>query len=137
VPLPAAIDARGAAVRVTTARVGRGTRSATLLGGRALIRQRRGGRAPTGLRVLGPERVKCGREARDRVLGRLTVRSGGGFRTQGQRASATGRRATWLTVERCGGTLIRVRRGSAVVIDHGRELRVVVGAGRTYLARTR
>jgi hypothetical protein len=137
VPFPSAINARDGSVRVTTAFGRRGTRSATLSGGRVLIRQGRGRRAPTGVRVLGPERTSCRRGAGDRVPGRLTVSSRGGFRTRGRFASATGRRATWLTEERCSGTLVRARRGRVVVIDLDRGRRAVLRSGGTYLARAR
>jgi hypothetical protein len=71
------------------------------------------------------------------VLGRLTLSSFGGFRTRGRLALATGRRATWLTEERCSGTLVRARRGRVIVIDLDLGRRAVLRAGGTYFARAR
>jgi Ca2+-binding RTX toxin-like protein len=137
VPLPAAIDTRKGAVYVIVASGGRRSRSARLSGGRLLIRQRNPRRPVAGVRVLGRERASCRRSASRGVLGRVIVSSRGGFRTRGRAAFAVGRNATWLTEERCTGTLVRARRGRVMVIDLGARRRVAVRAGRSYLARAR
>jgi Ca2+-binding RTX toxin-like protein len=132
VPLRSAVDAGSGEVRLTVAGGRRGrTRAAVLRDGRFVARQRRGREALTGLRVLRTERGSCGSD--DQVLGRLTVRAGGGFRTRGRHASALGRRATWLTEDRCGGTLVRALRGRVEVVDRRAERRVL-RAGRSYFA---
>ncbi|MEA2426098.1 MAG: hypothetical protein QOH13_2508 [Thermoleophilaceae bacterium] len=59
----------------------------------------------------------------------------GRFRTVGRFSSATVRGTTWLTDDRCDGTLTRVTRGSVVVRDFARRKAVVVRGGHRYLAR--
>jgi Ca2+-binding RTX toxin-like protein len=136
-PLPSALDTRRGAVRVTAALGELRRTSATLRGGRVLVRQRRVRRAPTGLRVLRPQRSRCRRGSRGRPLARVTVSSPGGFRTRGRLASATGRHATWLTEERCNGTRVRASRGRVLVVDLGSERRVILRAGESHFARAR
>jgi hypothetical protein len=41
----------------------------------------------------------------------------------------------WEMIDRCDGTLTRVRRGRVAVRDFGRRKTVVVRAGKSYLAR--
>jgi hypothetical protein len=65
----------------------------------------------------------------------LWVHAKGHFKTQGQYASATVRGTTWLTQERCDGTLIRVLRGVVDVHDLVRGKTYNVKAGHAYLAR--
>jgi len=43
----------------------------------------------------------------------------------------------WLVADRCDGTLVRVSSGQVKVRDLIRSRNVVVGAGRSYLARRR
>ena len=43
----------------------------------------------------------------------------------------------WLTEDRCGGTLVRVRRGSVTVRDFAKRKTVVVKKGKSYLARAK
>jgi Ca2+-binding RTX toxin-like protein len=135
VPLGSTVDATSGRVRLTVAADRRRrTRAAVLRAGRFVARQpRRDGL--TGLRVLRTERGGCSGD--EQVLGRLHVRAGRGFRTLGRHASALGRRATWLTEDRCGGTLVRALRGRVVVFDRQEERRVVLRAGRSYLAGAR
>jgi hypothetical protein len=59
----------------------------------------------------------------------------GRFRTRGQFSSATVRGTKWLVVDRCDGTLTRVKRGKVAVRDFVRKRTVVVKAGHRYLAK--
>jgi hypothetical protein len=59
----------------------------------------------------------------------------GRFRTVGRYSSSTIRGTTWLTDDRCDGTLTRVTNGSVLVRDFVRKKTVVVRAGHHYLAR--
>jgi sugar lactone lactonase YvrE len=59
----------------------------------------------------------------------------GNFRTVGRYSAATVRGTSWVTNDRCDGTLTRVRTGSVSVRDLKRKRTVVVRAGRSYLAR--
>jgi hypothetical protein len=69
------------------------------------------------------------------VLGSLWGSGKGRFRTKGKYSAATVRGTTWLTQERCDGTLTRVRSGTVSVRDLKRRKTVTVRAGRSYLAR--
>lgn len=59
------------------------------------------------------------------------------FRTHGRDSVATVRGTVWATVDRCDGTLTRVKQGKVLVRDLGRKRSVLVTAGRSYLARHR
>lgn len=58
----------------------------------------------------------------------------GRFRTVGKYSAATVRGTTWVTTDRCDGTLTTVTRGAVVVRDFKRHVNVVVHAGHSYLA---
>lgn len=66
---------------------------------------------------------------------KLWTSGSGNFRTVGKYASATVRGTHWETLDRCDGTLIRVRSGSVTVRDNTRHRNVVVRAHHSYLAR--
>ena len=59
----------------------------------------------------------------------------GNFRTRGRYSAATVRGTAWQIVERCDGTLTRVRRGVVVVTDFRAHKDVTVKAGHSYLAK--
>jgi hypothetical protein len=61
----------------------------------------------------------------------------GRFRTRGRFATASVRGTVWRTVDRCDGTLTRVRQGVVEVRDITRGRTVRVRAGRSYLAPAR
>jgi hypothetical protein len=70
---------------------------------------------------------------------RKTVRSlwgtgTGKFRTKSRFSSATVRGTTWLTVDRCDGSLTVVREGIVEVLDLTLKKTVEVRAGEQYLA---
>ena len=58
----------------------------------------------------------------------------GQFRTRGRYSSATVRGTFWLTADRCDGTLTSVKQGTLEVIDFVKKTKVLVGAGKRYLA---
>ena len=68
---------------------------------------------------------------------RLWSNADGKFRTTGRYGSATVRGTKFLVEERCGGTFVRVARGSVNVADRVRGRTVVVRAPRSYLIRPR
>jgi hypothetical protein len=70
-----------------------------------------------------------------RVLATLHASAHGAFRTRGHYSAATVRGTAWDTVDRCDGTLTRVRRGSVSVRDFVHHHTVTVTAGHSYLAR--
>src|SRR5918994_5461473 len=61
----------------------------------------------------------------------------GRFRTRGRFATASVRGTIWRTVDRCDGTLARVRQGVVEVRDLTRGWTVRLRAGQSYLARAR
>ena len=84
-----------------------------------------------------PGRATAAVEA-DRVVRRVWGSGNRGrFRTRGRYSSGLVRGTVWLTVDRCDGTLTRVRRGKVIVRDFGLDRTVVVRAGERYLARAR
>ena len=61
----------------------------------------------------------------------------GAFRTVGRFSSATVRGTTWLTNDRCDGTLTKVTAGKVGVRDFVLKKTVVVKKGKSYLAQAR
>ena len=47
------------------------------------------------------------------------------------------RGTVWETIDRCDGTLTKVRRGRVAVRDFRRKKTVIVRAGKSYLAQAR
>ena len=62
-------------------------------------------------------------------------RGKGKYRIRGHYASATARDPVWRTIDRCDGTLIRVKRGRVVVREVNRKRVVAVKAGQQYLVK--
>lgn len=80
----------------------------------------------------------AGRHLSRRVLQTLHAHdSGGRFRTRGRYSAGTVRGTTWVTTDRCDGTLTIVRRGTVDVRDFARRRTIAVHAGHHYLARAR
>jgi hypothetical protein len=108
---------------------------------------RRSARGLTELRLKGSSFRSCrnrasGRSASAAQLSRRTVRrlrsnARGRFRTRGRNSSATVRGTVWDMIDRCDGTLTRVRRGRVAVRDFRRRKTVIVRAGKSYLAQAR
>ena len=71
------------------------------------------------------------------TIRRLWGSGSGKFRTRGRFAAAVIRGTTWLTDDRCDGTLIRVKQGAVTVRDVVANRTVVVRAGKQYFARGR
>lgn len=72
-----------------------------------------------------------------RSVRHLWGKGSGKFRTVGRFSSATVRGTTWLTDDRCDGTLVRVRQGKVAVRDFIRRKTVLVRATKSYFARAR
>ncbi len=99
-------------------------------------------RGLTELRLKGGRFNRCrsGRGASaaqlsGRTIRRLRANARGRFRTRGGNSAATVRGTTWITADRCDGTLTRVKRGTVAVRDFRRRKTIVVRAGKSYLAR--
>jgi Tol biopolymer transport system component len=70
-----------------------------------------------------------------RVIRRMRGNASGRFRTRGRYSAATVRGTIWETIDRCDGTLTKVRRGVVVVRDNRKRRNITVRAGKSYLAR--
>jgi Ca2+-binding RTX toxin-like protein len=132
-PLRSTLDTRQGPVRVTTARGAGGTQSGVFSEGSFSVRQRRSRSAGAELRMRGGGFGECA--GQDSVR-RLRGRGRGRFRTVGRNSvTTTTSRARWVVEDRCDGTLTRVRRGRATVLDLNLNERVVLTRGQSYLAR--
>jgi hypothetical protein len=130
-PLRTSLDARDGAVRVTTARGGGGAQSGVFSDGRFGTRQDRAGDAGAELRLRGGGFDDCtGKE----TVRMLRGRGQGEFRTVGRNSVTTTRGASWLVKDRCDGTLTRLRRGQAFVLDLNLDRRVTLTRGESHLA---
>jgi hypothetical protein len=72
-----------------------------------------------------------------RAVRRLRSKAKGRYRTRGKHSAATVRGTTWTVTDRCDGTLTKVKRGRVAVRDFRLRRTIVVGAGKSYLARPR
>ena len=103
----------------------------------------------TELRLVGGKFGGCGARSsaaaarvgahasRTRKVRSLRGVAKGKFRTRGRNASATVRGTNWGTIDRCDGTLTRVRSGRVAVRDFVRKRTIILRAGQTYLAKNR
>jgi sugar lactone lactonase YvrE len=137
IPAGSEIDATRGRVRLTS-RAGAATQTADFYQGRFVISQAGTGDGTTLLRLSAP--LRCSRRAS--AAGKPSERhlwgnGKGKFRTTGRFASATVRGTTWLTQDTCARTLVRVRTGRVQVLDLVRKRRVIVVAGKSYVARRR
>jgi hypothetical protein len=146
VPVGSVVDSRDGRARLVSAVDASGRlQLGTFWGGRFKIRQRRAGNGMTTLVLRGGSFAGCPPHASDatavasrrrRAVRRLWARDRHGrFRTHGQNSVATARGTRWLTEDRCGGTLTRVRGGAVAVRDRARRRTVRVEAGQSYFAR--
>ena len=122
------IDAtRGRVKLVTAADASGATQSGVFYDGAFKISQSRSGERFADLTLVGGQAQECARVtarvARKRVLRKLWGNAEGHFRTKGSYSSATIRGTTWLTEDRCDGTLILSRDGVVDTSD---------GAGQTF-----
>jgi Ca2+-binding RTX toxin-like protein len=143
VPLGSTVDARKVTARVVTRR-GRGGRvqRASLRGGRFSIFQPRG-RGVTQLRLAGFDFAKCRRgkadpkKVRRQLRTRIDEQRPGEFKVVGKHSDGGAVGTTWVTEDRCDGTLTRVIQGTVRVRDLRSHRTVTVRAGHSYLARAR
>jgi hypothetical protein len=69
-----------------------------------------------------------------KTIRRLFAKGKGNFQTRGQYSSATVRGTSWLTADRCDGTLTQVSEGVVAVLDLKKRKTVLVPPGHSYLA---
>jgi CSLREA domain-containing protein len=140
IPVGTTVDAKRGRITLTSAADNRGgTQTADFYDGIFRISQTRGARPITELRLV--EQLTCprGRKAQAAATRkrRLWGNGRGRFRTRGQYSAATVRGTIWLTEDRCGSTVTRVRQGRVQVRDFVARKIVVVRAPRSYTARAR
>jgi Ca2+-binding RTX toxin-like protein len=144
VPIGSTLDARKGTVSVvTTKRRGGAVQEGRFRGGPFTVRQRRVARPVTQLRLTRVRSATCrgstrGRaNARVRLVARIAKKRRGSTQVRGRYSVGGSYGTTWLTEDRCDGTLTRVMSGTVRVQDLRRHRTVVVRAGRSYLARAR
>ena len=93
------------------------------------------------LRLIGGNFSSCGsralarQETTGKPIRRLWGKGKGRFRTKGRFSTVSVRGTTWLTEDRCDGTLTFVRQGVVSVYDQVKKKTITVRAGRRYLAK--
>jgi hypothetical protein len=138
IPVGSIVDATKGRVRVVEALPGGKTRSADFYTGVFRISQTRDGLATMAL--FGGSFASCGKAkraasaAKVKLIRQLWGSGHGRFRTKGRYAAASIRGTTWLTQDRCDGTLVRVTSGAVTVRDLVKRKNVVVSKGHSYLA---
>ncbi|MGE4174796.1 MAG: hypothetical protein AB7G65_02960 [Thermoleophilia bacterium] len=143
-PVGTTIDARDGVLTLSSALPGGGAQTGTFWDGLFGVRQDRGTgmthllvRRPAGCAAKPAGRVaeSFGKKRRRPPQNSLWGSdSGGRFSTHGANSVAAVRGTRWLTVERCDGTLTRVMSGRVLVRDVRAGRRVMLTAGRQYLA---
>ena len=122
------------------------TQSGKFSGGVFQVLQSRARRARglTELRLKGSSFDRCrtadsggagAAQVRRRSIRRLRSNTSGRFRARGRYSAGTTRGTVWITADRCDGTLTKVKRGKVAVRDFRRQKTILVGAGKSYLAR--
>jgi hypothetical protein len=150
IPTGAFLDTRRGTVRLQSARNQASRQTGDFVGGlfqvgqighgkqRGLTELRLKGSSFRGCASSGKSRLAVASRRRSRrMIRRLRGNAHGRFRTRGRYSSATVRGTQWTTIDRCDGTLTKVRRGKVVVRDFRRKRNVVVSSGKHYLARAR
>jgi Ca2+-binding RTX toxin-like protein len=146
VPMASQVDARKGSVSLVSSRTPRSRPSGVFSGGLFQVLQRRARGAVTELRLRGGNFGRCATArggtrgavpAQRRIIRRLRARARGRYRAGGRHSAATVRGTTFSVVDRCDGTLTRVRSGVVRVRDFRRRRTVTVRAGKSYLARAR
>jgi hypothetical protein len=137
------IDVRNGSIELTTT-----SGEASFYSGIFTVRQTGGRGGYTVLTLVGGDFSACGKTKKRKLAGssqdppKKNVRSlwgkgTGKFRTKSRFSSATVRGTTWLTVDRCDGSLTFVREGIVDVFDLVLKKTVEVGPGEQYLARAK
>jgi Ca2+-binding RTX toxin-like protein len=141
VPLGTTLDARRGTLRVVTTRGRRGgVQQGSIGGGRFSVLAPRGG-SVTRLRLVGGDLAKCRsrganpKKVRRKLRARVGERRPGAYEVVGEHSIGGAAGTTWVTEDRCDGTMTRVIEGTVRVRDLPRHRTVIVRAGHRYLAR--
>jgi streptogramin lyase len=145
IPVGSLVDTTHGVVSLTTATGGGAIQTATLWGGVFQFNQSRNGRGMTDIYLRGPlgpchthghgARASAARSHGSAKRKLWSKDSHGQYTTHGANSAATVLGTEWLTVDRCDGTLTRVRHGRVKVRNLHNHHRVLLGAGQSYLAR--
>ena len=110
-----------------------------------LLRSKEKGKVVVELRLVKGDFSLCKKAFRltqakkppKKTVRRLFTQGKGRFRTRGRYSAAAVRGTNWLTADRCDGTLTSVKQGKVEVRDFVKNKRVLVKAGKSYLAQPR
>jgi hypothetical protein len=105
-----------------------GVVTATLAGGDFSV-------CPTGQERSHSARARVSRASRKHTVRKLWAEGHGSYSTKGNYAAGAVLGTRWLTVDMCGGTLIRVSSDRVAVTNLVNHRRVTVKAGHSYLAK--
>src|SRR4051812_8512169 len=128
VKMGAKIDTTKGTVRITTTKDRSHTQFGTFSGGAFVLRQTRGSKPLTELKLTGGDFSSCPARAGGKIVGaasakrsrrRLFGHAHGRFRTRGRSSSATVRGTKWVTEDTCGGTRTEDRQGEVVAKSDG------------------
>ena len=145
VPVGTIVDTRKGRVTLVAAADKTGkTATSVFWDGIFKIGQTKGRRPITTLKLT--EKLSCGsggkkastakkKRKKGKRKRRLWGNGKGRFRTRGKYSAATVRGTKWLVEDRCTRTLTRVRRGRVSVRDFVKKKKVIVRAGKRYVAR--
>ena len=134
------IDPEGGVVQLTTASDRRGGRKLVLAqDGRFTVRQR-DGVTRLGLSGKPPTKKDCRRASTQRGTAnrrkvRIRAKGPGLVQVEGDYSTGASYGTSWITEDRCDGTLTTVRSGTVRVRDLGRGRTVSVRPGDPYLAK--
>jgi hypothetical protein len=152
-PVGAVVDARRGSLAIVSAANGRRAgdsrrrlQRARLAAGifrirQARARRRASRRIPTSMLLASAATAEraCARSTRKHplqaIVRSLSMSGKGLFRAVGGASTGTARNATWITTDRCDGTLTEVGRGKVTVRDPRRKKKVVVRAGRGFFVK--
>ena len=137
-PVGTIVDVTHGRIRLSATSGGK-TYFADFYGGAFMLAQNAKRGATADLKLFGGNFSGCPRAprvsaAKNKVIRQLWGSGSGRFRTIGRFASAAIRGTTWLTSDRCTGTLVKVTKGAVTVRDFVKRRTVVVSAGRQYFA---
>jgi hypothetical protein len=153
VPIGSTVDARKGALKIDSAANGYGPASpsarrqqAQLEAGLFAIRQAKKGRhasartaIATDIALLSPAGAEsaCAHGPNKGIVRSVSMSVKGLFRALGGASVATARDASFVTSDRCDGTLTEVGRGTVTLAIKGRQRTVKVHRGAGYLVRAR
>ena len=140
IPNGSLVDARNGRVRLFTTDGKGGIQFSDFYGGMFKITQRKGGLVELALAggsfkgCPAPKAARRATAAIGKSVRKLWGSGKGKFRTAGRFASATVRGTTWLTDDRCDGTLVKVTEGAVVARDLVKRKSVLLRAKKQYFA---